>query len=326
MLFLDKNKKLLTIFKKYEVPLRTIKNVFSINSPYKKVKIPFNPLFVLNIFYPRKVSRCVSRLSIGSMTVEAAVILPFFLMAILSFLSFIEIIQLQNGITMALRDAGMPMGVYGYAYDYVQKGGNADLTGLVPDIVLSYGYAGSNVEKFLGEEYLDNITKAFDMGTIHYYHSSIMEKDDVIDLVATYSVKPRFNVTLLPRINMLSRYCGRAWTGYELNGDCREDQNEKNVYITKDGNVYHMSRYCTHLQLSIISCQVEEINNKQNENGQAYRACLICGSKKDEGKYYITSEGDCYHSDLNCSGLKRTIDVVPISQVGGRVVCSRCGG
>lgn len=323
---MDKNKKLLTNLKKYKVPLRTFRNVFSLNSPFKKEKLPFNPLFAFNIFYPRRASRHVSPFSKGSMTLEAAIILPFFLMTILAFLSFIEIIQLQNGITMALRDSGMTMGVYGYAYDYIQNGGKADLTGVVPNIALSYGYVGAHVKEFLGEEYPDNIMKPFGSGSIHYYNSSFMEENDVIDLVATYAAMPRFNIVALPRINLVSRYYGRAWTGYELDGKGTDIQSEENVYITKDGNVYHLSRYCTHLQLTITSCLVGDIHTKRNDSGELYRACLLCGIQENCGKYYITPEGDCFHNDPNCSGLKRTIDVVPLSEVNGRAICSRCGG
>ena len=40
---------------------------------------------------------------------------------------------------------------------------------------------------------------------------------------------------------------------------------------------------------------------------------------------YITSQGNRYHTQLNCSGLKRTIYTVPLSQTGGRGRCSKCG-
>lgn len=324
---MNKDMKLLTDLQKYKDPLRTLKNVFNIlHSPYKNVNIPFNPLFALKKLCSRKVSRHASPVLAGSMTVEAAIALPFFLMTILSFLSFIEIIQLQNSITMALRDAGMSMGIYGYVYDYTKKGGEADLTSVVPDVALTYGYAGTHVKKFLGEDYLDRIIKTYDAGSIHYYNSSVMEENDVVDLVATYSVRPRFNVVSLPEINLLCRYYGRAWTGYELEGRQTDSQSEQNVYITRDGSVYHLDRYCTHLNLTIVSCPTSEIDNQRNENGQMYRACSYCGNSEENGKYYITPQGDCYHKDLNCSGLKRTVDVVSITQVNGRSRCSRCGG
>ena len=325
MLFLNNEMTLLTIFKKYKVPLRILKNVFIFNSPNKKVNTSFDPLLAY-IHYSRKVSQWGSPSLKGSMTLEASIILPFFLLAILSFFSFMEMLEFQNGITMALRDAGMTMGAYGYAYEYMVEGGEIDLGGIVPNVALSYGYTGKHVEDFLGLHYMDGAEKDLGLSTIHYYNSSIMEENDVIDLVATFSMEPRFNLLGLPKVNMIGRYYGRAWTGYHPGGESAEIQPEKNVYVTQDGEVYHLSRYCSHLQITIMSCTDENVHSKRNEDGESYRACLFCGYQKKKGKYYITSDGDCFHKDINCSGLKRTIDVVPLSAVQGRAACSRCGG
>ncbi len=300
MLSLDKDTKLLTNMNKYKVPLRTFKNVFLCAIPVEHRKIPFSPLFAFKSLCSGRVSRCFSRLCRGSMTLEAAVILPFYMFAVLSLLSFIEIIQLQNDMTMALREVGTSMGVYGYTF--------------------------TSVEEFVGNDFMKRMIKPSGGASVNYLHSSVMNSGDIIDLIATYSVEPRFNIISLPKVKLYSRYYGKAWTGYEVAGDSDGEETEQNVYITENGSVYHTSRYCTHLQLAIVTCNSDEITGKRNENNNKYRACLICGVSGENGKYYITSEGECYHSTINCPGLKRTVDVVPLSQVGGRLQCSRCGG
>lgn len=110
----------------------------------------------------------------------------------------------------------------------------------------------------------------------------------------------------------------RAWIGFtELS--CKE----ANVYITPNGEVYHLYRDCTHLDLSIRQVTYEKAMTSKNIYGQKYRACELCAEDK-AGIVYVTSEGDCYHSMRSCGGLKRTIRQVPISDVLGRNCCVRC--
>lgn len=326
MLFLNEKKKLLIIQKIYKVPLRTYKNVFFSCSPVDNLNFLFRILKTNFIFCSRKVSFCASTSLKGSMTLEAALILPFFMICILSILSFMEIIQLQNGMTMALRQAGMPMTVYGYAYDYAQDEVDIDFTGVMPNIVMSYGYVDNCVKEFMGDEYPQESENSFFVGNVQYYRTSIMENDDTINLVAMYDISPQFNVASVSKIKLISRFYGRAWTGYDVTQTGQDNGSEQNVYITREGSVYHITRYCTHLQLTIMSCLPDEISEMRNDSGARYSACLICGLDDNNGKYYITSDGDRYHNSLDCSGLKRTIEIIPISQVGNRRRCSRCGG
>ena len=97
------------------------------------------------------------------------------------------------------------------------------------------------------------------------------------------------------------------------------------VYVTETGTVYHLSRSCTHLDLAISPVTSEQLSASRNASGGNYRVCELCGmSAASQGTYYITKEGDRYHSSLSCSGLKRTVYEIPISQVGDRRPCSRC--
>ena len=307
-------------------PLRIKQNVSMICSPVKqKVRVRFLKNGKSE-FFSGKVSSCVSPALQGGMTVEAAILMPFFLLLILSLLSFLEIIRLHNTITMGLREAGAPITVYGYAYTRMKEEKGIDLSGIVPNVILSYGYVGNKVREFAGEEYLENSPLSGGAGSIQYWQSSILEKDDLVDLKAIYTAELDFNVAFLPKLRLVSRYYGRAWTGYQVGGKSGGDASDVNVYVTPGGTVYHRNRYCTHLQLSIESVSWEELQRIGKEDGGRYRSCNLCGKGVISGKVYITSEGDCYHTSIQCSGLKRTIDVIPLSKVGNRGPCSRCGG
>lgn len=78
--------------------------------------------------------------------------------------------------------------------------------------------------------------------------------------------------------------------------------------------------------LSISSTTLEAVVDQRNEDGGKYYACELCGrDATSNGVVYITESGNAYHSNLGCSGLTRSIYAVPLSEVIGKGVCSRCG-
>lgn len=326
MLSLGNKSSKVTINHNIVYPLRIKQNVSMICSPVKQnVRVKFLEKGKSKSL-PGKVSPCVSPALQAGMTVEAAILMPFFLFLVLSLLSFLEIIRLHNSITMGLREAGTPITIYGYAHARMKEEKGIDLSGIVPNVVLSYGYVGNKVRDFAGEAYLDHSPLSGGAGSVQYWQSSILEKDDLVDLKAVYTAELNFNIAFLPKLRLASRFYGRAWTGYQVEGNGTGDALEVNVYVTPGGSVYHRNRYCTHLQLSIESVSWENLQGIHKEDGGRYRSCELCGKGTINGKVYITSEGDCYHTSIQCSGLKRTIDVIPLSKVGNRGSCSRCGG
>ena len=81
------------------------------------------------------------------------------------------------------------------------------------------------------------------------------------------------------------------------------------VYVAENGVVYHKNASCSHICLKITgNAAIQDIVHK--------------GSSLSE--IFVTAYGDCYHSTLGCSGLKRTIKAVRLKDVGRLRPCSRC--
>ena len=57
----------------------------------------------------------------GSLTLEAALVVPIFIYAILAFIYFLQIINIQEAIQHALTETGLESVRYAYVYDYIKE-------------------------------------------------------------------------------------------------------------------------------------------------------------------------------------------------------------
>ena len=198
----------------------------------------------------------------GSLTVEAALVMPFFLMMLLAFYQFFLL--------------------YASAAELkIQAAADAKKLGIA---------------------------------------TSALEREDSgeINITKTIQIDPPWKLPLeLPKTVSQSAVC-RGWIGFT-----QLENQELYVYMTAEGSVYHLYSDCTHLRLSIQSVSLHQAKTRKNQYGSSYRECEICGENYGMS-VYITSEGDCYHSDRNCSGLKRTVGRIPISETKGAACCLRC--
>lgn len=259
----------------------------------------------------------------GSMTLEAAFVLPFFLFAVINILFAVNIIGTQSRFNAALHQTGNKMAFAGYIYEWTA--GNV-LPDSLAGVAMSSIYARGQILEYVGTSYLDQSCVVGGSGGISLAGSSVMGDGDMIDLNVSYRVKPFAGIMGFDGFTMTQRYYGRAWTGYDVTqyvSDTKQD--DPMVYITETGTVYHSDRNCTYLNPSVESISAAVIGEKRNPSGAKYYSCEMCGGYKGTEQVYITKYGSSYHSRINCSGLKRTIYTVPLSQVGGRGRCSKCG-
>lgn len=141
--------------------------------------------------------------------------------------------------------------------------------------------------------------------------------NEIIDIVVEYNIK-------IPYVNrlfyMVQRGRVRAWTGEDIS------QNQQKVYITKTGKVYHKTKNCSSLVVKIRKAYYGQIEELRNRNGEKYAKCALCVNETltDASGIFITEDGNRYHRDLKCGGIKRSIIEIDISQAGSRKPCSKC--
>lgn len=243
----------------------------------------------------------------GSITVEAALVIPLFFCAVLSLGYLLEVMAVRTGIRSGMQYAGK-IAAQEAAFKPV----------LIP------AELESDIVEAVGQDRLDRSVVQGGSGGIRCEKSYMSPATAVMELRVNYKVYlpiPLFGDIAVP---MEERSRVKGWTGYEKTGIAGGEDDV--VYITETGMVYHKDYHCTYLDLSIQMASAGEVEKMRNKSGGKYNPCQSCAQETTSGAVYITAYGDRYHRSLSCSGLKRTIYAVPISEAAGKGACSKCGG
>ena len=306
---------------------------------------------------------CIERTSLlhGSMTIEAAVVLPCFLFFFINLSSSLEMIRLHGNLEYALHNAGNEVCLYGSLLtdemrslgktghvsaaetdENFESGESAtseqsaaelsdtdsvDFSALAGGAVLSYTYVKYRMVDSLGEDYLSASPLSNGTSSLNYFGSSIGEQDDIVDIKLTYSVTTPVDTIGAGPFFMAGRYYGHLWNGYGISGTGSNLDQEQIVYITADSEVYHITTSCTHLRLSIRGVEYTNLANERNRSGGIYSPCEVCAHGDAPEIVYVGAQGDRYHYSYECYTLNRTYSPVPLSEVeDSHRPCSRCGG
>ena len=249
----------------------------------------------------------------GSLTMEAAVVLPVFLYCMITIMQYMNIYGCAARIGAAVEQTAEEMAVGAYTSEYMEKES-------ILGVVLSAAYGAGRVNMLAGD--LSAVRND------NFLLSSFLEKDDLIDLVMTYQARGPTGIAPVPGTFWIQRGCVRGWIGREgSSGKTENDDGHKHekVFVTEHGQVYHRDSNCTHIRLKIMKVTRKEAERYRNVYNEKYHPCEKCGKHAGD-TVYITTDGNRYHSTLDCPGLKRTVREVDLEEAGDLRPCSKCGG
>lgn len=236
----------------------------------------------------------------GSAVVEATLILPLFIFFVLSLYHMGQSKIAESVIYEAAIETAEYMAEYAYMDDNNVLLPELRFAGYVDneDLIKRYIEGGVNGVSFLGTIPLNS------------------EGEVVLKVSYAVYISVPFFPGLKQEHTVTIRQKGYVGAGYG-NQTVPGQGDETYVYITDNRDVYHCSRGCTYLQLSVCKVRMDTARD------EGYTACAFCG-KTAEGYVYITDYGNRYHARKDCSGLKRTVYRVALSTLGGLAGCSRC--
>lgn len=241
----------------------------------------------------------------ASITVEAALAVPIFFLAMVTILYLFEMAAIQTTVRAGLQYAGKKAAKETYLTKTI-------LPASIEEDVVSA----------IGSERLSRSIVIDGSSGISCEKSWMSPRTGIGTLKATYRV--RLPISLFG--NLYRKYEVsmkiKSWVGYEKEAFGSDSQ--EIVYITETGLVYHRNYHCTYLDLSIHAVSAADLGNIRNESGGRYKPCSRC-HPSSSGQVYIANHGDSYHGNIFCSGIKRTIYSVPLSEVMGKGACTKCG-
>lgn len=178
-------------------------------------------------------------------------------------------------------------------------------------------------------EYSSNLADMHRKGKELAVHAHILESEvgedcDLVVLTKVQALEPMIPIIGFDTAKTLVSCRIRKWTGYNVMKSSVTNENQEWVYITPTGGAYHRNPNCSYLNPKIYSAVSSQIREYRNASGEVYRQCESCKDITLTGICFYTEYGNRYHSTLKCSGLKRTIYSVILSEVDGRHPCKKC--
>ena len=267
----------------------------------------------------------------GSLTVEASLALLIYVIFLTILLCLFFLIPLQLKIQAAMELAGYKTARYACAAERLSLGGSleeedafAQLVTELGGAALSASWTKKEVQKQVGEELLLSAFVEGGLEGLSFWGTSIDWDEKIVDIVVRYEIV--FPVAGFKNLSLpfVQRSRHRLWVGERVSEETADQ--EQMVYITPNGTVYHTSRECRHLDLSVHGASFSQIEELRNRSGAKYYACSRCvDAKSTLSNVWVTDYGTRYHSSLTCSALKRGVMAVPLSQAGERRPCRTCG-
>lgn len=239
------------------------------------------------------------------MSVEAAAIVPLFLISVTLLMSIASVFYINEKIEAAVNEEAKIIAVKNY-----------DESG--------YGASGIQAEIIsrLGNRFLNSgMIKGGESG-LDFSDTDVTDRE-IIEISVKYIIAFPFDIFGVLELPFEKKVIMHSWSGYE-HGLLRMGDYEY-VYMTTAGTVYHRNRNCSHIRLQIRRVSGSEINGLRNNSGSRYRSCEACHPEIGDPRLYITLDGDRYHNTLTCSGLIRNVIRVRLSEIRGVPPCSRCG-
>ncbi len=277
----------------------------------------------------------------GSLTVEAAFVVPVVFLSLYLFLQLFVFLRIQADMQGSMNSVIRHLAEYGTIYSELDSM-NAEQA---EDWLAKFG-VDTAIGKIAGQSYMGYLLRkevsgkpwiSFIRGGVDGIGTSgslMFDDDGRLELVAEYEFSPSVGLLPMGSLHVIQKAAGKSFHGKNRaehktpaqEDEETEDPEEETVYVAENGTVFHTMAGCTYLKLVIQTVSPEAISSLRNENGEIYRQCTYCDYTPVGTEVYVTSYGNRYHTRISCGELKRTVRSMKRKEAeeAGLHICSKC--
>ena len=268
----------------------------------------------------------------ASITVEAAIALPFMLFMILLLIFPIKVMESERRLQNTMESTAKALSTAEYIrntgknYINIKNSdvGMSAVMGLEKGTALASVLLAADVERMVDIYFSEDTSVLMDDG----------ESDpSMVFMKLSYKLRFPAEPFVMPDIRKELVVNRRVWIGSE-GGRGRskygdeldyEDDLDRIVYLGKTSSeVYHDDPNCHYLSNNLSSIDGSSIENIRNTNGGKYHACPSCKPNKSGTVYYFEN-GSAYHSSEHCKAITAYSRAARLSELTGMRPCSYCG-
>lgn len=266
------------------------------------------------------------KLKKASLSVEAAIVIPFVILAIILVSYFLVIINIQVSLQDSIDEALNKFSNKSYTIEKLEEIISKDEDGLLSKA----SKVGENIYlyEFLKNEIITEDLKKKLKNTlvmdkhkgISFIGSSYDNKTSEINIVMTYQVTLPFIADNIIELKFIQKAAGKGFLGTSIKDI--EKTYEDMVYLTKSGKVYHTNKYCSYL----LRYEFVTTYDKVEGLGGFNSFCEFCAKGTLEKSEYVivTTYGKVLHNDFDCTRLHRDVFMVKLSSCENMQLCELC--
>ncbi|MCR5684443.1 MAG: hypothetical protein K6G81_03360 [Lachnospiraceae bacterium] len=283
----------------------------------------------------------------ASLTVEAGLVLPIFIFAVIALCFMFRYLDAEYAVQKSMLSVVRALSPYPEIVELADDKRDSFLNGFsgnasenTPEGPTLAGIAENAADAVVLGNLVKNEIRKYPFALsgiyngengINCYGSILYSDSETVLIRCGYCLKLPVSIFGAWKIPIEQELEYRYFTGLEVPSMLEEVQDtegngdDRIVYITEEKKVYHQSLACPCLKLVIRSCSIDDVPKERNIAGGRYYKCERCARGKKPDTVFISKDGDRYHYNRECGGLKRTITEILLSEASRtRRPCKRC--